>query len=175
MAKSWQELKKKLEEETRKISLTCPDEIKRFHYGIITHSEAGKYSLNQYFGHFVHLYSFYYCYSDLILRSLLRLATDPEFNLAQLKKVFYQSAPIGLMAEYGGQKTLATYAEEMVRALDTLETKDEFIELMRVWNAFASRLYWWVHWYFPWGAGPAICPRLSPDDIKEIARLSQSS
>lgn len=164
-----------MEQETKKVFLTCPDEIKRFHYGIITHSEAGKHALNQYFGHWVHLYSFYFSYTDTILASLLHFAADPDFDLKQLKKLFCQFAPTGLMAEYGGQKTLAHYAEEMIKAFDTLETREQFIELLKTWNALASRLYWWVHWYFPWGVGPALCPRLSAEDINEIVRLSQST
>ena len=175
MAESWQELKKELEEETKKLFLTCPDEIKRFHYGIITHSEAGKYALNQYFGHWVHGYASYYSYCDTILRSFFRLVEDPDFDLKQLKKLFCQFTPSGPMTAYGGQKTRAKYSEKMVRALDTLQTKEEFVELLKAWNAFSSRLYWWYHWYFPWGIGPALCPRLSPEDIKEIARLSQTT
>jgi hypothetical protein len=75
-------------------------------------------------------------------------------------------------AEYGGQKTLGKYVEEMVGVSDTLQTKEEFIELLGVFQAFSSRLYWWFHWYFPWGVGPALCHRLSPEDIKEMVGLS---
>jgi len=176
LAKSWQELKKELEEETKKVFLTCPDEIKRFHYGIITHSDAGKHALNQYFGHWVHLYAGYYNYSAGILNRLLLWVSDPDFDLKQLKKVFCQLTPFGGgAAGYGGQETISKYTDEMVRVLDTVQTKEEFGELLEVWNAFVSRLYWWFHWYFPWGVGPTLCPRLSPEDIKEIVRLSQTT
>ena len=114
MAKSWQELKKELEEETKKVFLTCPDEIKRFHYGLITHSDAGKHALNQYFGHWVHLYSGYYVYSDKILATVLHLATDPDFDLKQLKKLFREFTPTGPMTAYGGQKSRTKYSEEML-------------------------------------------------------------
>lgn len=176
MAKSWQELKKELEEETKKIFLACPDEIKRFHYGIITHSDAGKYALDQYFGHWVHAYAGYYYYSGDILDSLRRMARDPDFDLKQVKKAFSAislSGPL-FLAEYGGQKLLGKYVQEMVGMFDTLQTKEEFIELLDIFQAYVSRLYWWFHWYFPWGVGPALCHRLSPEDIKEIVRLSQT-
>jgi hypothetical protein len=175
MAKSWQELKKELEEETKKIFETCPDEIKRFHYGIITHSDAGKYSFNQYFGHWVHLYAYISMYCASILEFFQLWAKDPDFDLKQLKKMFLQSAPVGPLAGYSGQTTMIRYAEEMVKVVDTLQTKEEFEELLGAWQIFVSRLYWWVHWYFPWGAGPALCRRLSPEDIKEIERLSQTT
>ena len=62
MTKPWQQLKAELEAETEHLFETCPDEIKRFHYGLMTHSDAGKYSLNQFFGHQVHCYAGYYGY-----------------------------------------------------------------------------------------------------------------
>lgn len=172
MAKSWQELKKQLEEETEKISDTCPDEIKRFHYGIITHSDAGKYSLNQYFGHWVHLYAYYSMYCSSTLAIIMRLANNPDFELNHLKELFIQSVPVGPFAAYGGQATMDKYGNEMLKALDTVQKKEEFIELLDAWQVFISRLYWWIHWYFPWGVGPALCRRLSEEDIREIERLS---
>jgi hypothetical protein len=63
----------------------------------------------------------------------------------------------------------------MIEAWDMLETREEAIELLNVFQEFVSRLYWWFHWYFPWGVGPGLFPRLSPEDIKEIVRLSQTS
>ncbi len=178
LAKSWQELKKELEEETKKVFLTCPDEIKRFHYGIITHSEAGKYSYNQYFGHWVHAYAVYMMYTGDILVSIGRMATDLDFDLKQVKKAFSFSAtslngPL-FLAEYGGQKLLGKYVQEMLDVFDALQTKEEFIELLDAFQAYVSRLYWWFHWYFPWGIGPALCRRLSSEDIKEMVRLSQT-
>ena len=106
LAKAWQEIKKELEEETDKIFLTCPDEIKRFHYGIIIHSDAGKYSFNQYFGHWVHAYAAYMSYQSSV-GTLLQLARDPDSDMKHLKKLFHimiaETAP--MFAEYAGQKT----------------------------------------------------------------------
>jgi len=160
LAKPWQEVKKDLEEETDKIFLTCPDEIKRFHYGIITHSDAGKHSFNQYLSS---------------VGTMLQLARDPDFDLKHLKKMFRvmigDMAP--MFAEYAGQKLVARYITETAASLDTLQTMEEFVDLIGVFGTFVTRLYWWFHWYFPWGVGASLCPRLTAEDIKEIARLSQ--
>jgi len=176
MAKSCRELKKELEEETRKIFLTCPDEIKRFHYGIITHSDAGKYSFDQYFGHWVHAYAGYYGYTAEI-GNILRLAMDPRLDIAQVKIVFeamiMSSSPF--FAEYGGQELQGKYSAEMVKVWDTAQTREELVGLLKAFHAFISRLYWWFHWYFPWGIGSSLCHRRSPEDIKEMARLSQTA
>jgi hypothetical protein len=79
------------------------------------------------------------------------------------------SSPV--FGEYGGQKLQAKYSAKMVEAWDSVQTKEELLELLKTFHAFISRLYWWFHWYFPWGIGSSLCHRLSPEDIKEIARL----
>ena len=179
MAGLWLELKRELGDETRKIMVTCPDEIKRFHYGIITHSEAGKYALNQYFGHWVHAYAHFFIYANDMLSGVHRLAQDPEFDLNHLKKMYCDISKPGnvpmLTVSYGGQKTLGKYIDKMIEVLDTLQTKEEFIELIEEFQVFISRLYWWFHWYFPWGIGPGSFQRLLPEDIREITRLSQTT
>jgi hypothetical protein len=102
------------------------------------------------------------------------MAGDPDFDLERLKKIFGMLNLAG-MAVYDGQITRDKYADKVKKALDTVETKEEFVELLKAWHALLSRLYWWCHWYFPWGLGPSVCPRLTPEDVKEIVRLSQTS
>jgi hypothetical protein len=63
----------------------------------------------------------------------------------------------------------------MHESLKSIETREQFLELAKAWAAYVSRRYWWLHWYFPWGAGPAICPRRSAEDVKEMARLLDSA
>jgi len=175
VATSWQQCKLELMAETERITQTCPEEIERFHYGIITHSDAGKYPLNQYFGHWVHLYAEYYYYSGEILASIQRLAKDPTFELAHLQKMFcdVSSGWPASLSRYAGQISLGTYLDKMYGAIDTIKTKEEFLELLQAFQAYVCRLYWWVHWYFPWGIGPGVFPRRSKEDIAEIIRLSQ--
>lgn len=178
MAKSWKELKEELGEEMRKIGATCPDEIKRFHYGLITHSEAGKYALNQYFGHWVHAYGCYFICTCDILPSIGRLAADPNFDLKQAKQMFcdvMQAGNMYIVVAYGGQKSLGKYIQEMIKVFDTMQTKEEFVELLEVFQAYVARLYCWFHWYFPWGIGPANYQRTDPEDVKEMARLIETS
>jgi len=180
MAKKWEELRDELVRETDRIFTECPDEIKRFHYGLITHSDAGKHALGQYFGHWVHNYAAYMMYSSDTLDAIRRLARNPTFELKQLigalREVSMPTASennFSLLIKYGGQRSLGTYVQKTLEALPSLETKEEFLELLGVFQSYVSRLYWWFHWYFPWGVGPALCPRRSPEDVKEMVRLSQ--
>ena len=174
MAESWQEVKRQLEQKTKEIALNCPDEIKRFHYGIITHSDAGKHSFDQYFGHWVHLYGYYFVTAEPILPNLLRMTQEPLFGLEQVKELVRWFTPLGNNMYYAGQTTVAEYGTKVHEALDTVKSKEELYELLQAWTAFFSRMYWWLHWYFPWGIGPSLCHRRSAEDIQEMVRLSQT-
>ncbi len=174
MSSAWQKLKEELDRVTEELSFKCPDEILRFHYGLITHSEAGKYSINQYFGHWVHLYAFYMGYTEQVLGLQIQTAMDPSYSLEQCKDLYRRSSTFGPMIQYGGQYTLGKYADEMLKAIDSIGSKEDFLSLLRSWHGFVSRIYWWVHWYFPWGIGPAAFQRLTQDDVREIVRLSQT-
>ena len=171
MVRTWQSVITDLEQATEALFRECPDEIKRFHYGIITHSDAGKHSLNQYFGHWVHLYAFYMGYADLVLPTIRGFAADPDFDLSHAKTVFLRFVPSGPMLQYGGQETLAKHAASVCEVMDQITTREDFMALFDAWMPFVSRLYWWLHWYFPWGIGPALFPRLTEHDVDEINRL----
>jgi len=174
MGGQWEALKEELEQETKKLVKNCPDEIKRFHYGIISHSEAGKESLNQYFGHWVHTYGFYYIYSMTIPQSIRRLTLDPEMELVHGKKIFCDFFSIvPFMAEYAGQEMITKFSQKMIGVMDSIDTKEEFVELLDVFHTYFIRLYWWFHWYFPWGLGASSCQRLTREDIDEIVRLGK--
>jgi hypothetical protein len=173
MATDWKKLKADLEKQTLDLATTCPDEIKRFHYGIITHSDAGKDSLNQYFGHWVHSYAGYYSYVNEI-GICMQMAADPRIDL-QSAKIFFKAmmhvAPF--FAEYAGQKTFAAAAKAVIETVEGMDSKQDMVQLLSAFQQFESRLYWWFHWYFPWGIGPVLCPRRSQEDIQEMVRLSQ--
>jgi hypothetical protein len=168
----WQETVKQLEAETQKLALECPNEIKRFHYGLITHSDAGKYSYNQYLGHFVHLYGLYFALSDFILPMIVRFAGDPVYSLDALKDLLRKFTITDL--SYGGQNQWGEMAKKVQAAINDVSNREHFTELAKAYHAYVNRRYWWIHWYFPWGAGPAICPRVSAEDVKEMARLLEN-
>lgn len=172
MTESWQEVKRALEEETRKWSAVCPDELKRFQYGLITHSDAGKYAYNQYLGHYVHLYAAYFMLGSN-MSTIEDMARDPRYDLEQMKDVVRRFTPVEW--GYSGQKTMSNMARRMVSALDTLGSKDDLLELWCAWSCLVRRLHNWAHWYFPWGAGASICRRISKEDVKEMQRLLETA
>jgi hypothetical protein len=176
MTQSWQQFQAEMEAEVQHLFKVCPDEIKRFHYGLITHSDAGKHALNQFFGHQVHVYAGYYGYLAQI-GGMIQLAHDPEMSLGDVKKVFQaiimSSSPI--FAEYGGQVIQGKYSAGLEAVWDSCDVREDLIGLLETYAALISRLYWWFHWYFPWGAGPVISRRVSAEDVQEMQRLLDST
>jgi len=175
MARNWKDVVTELQKQTEAIAIECPDEIKRFRYGIITHSDAGKHSLEQYFGHWVHAYAGYYGFVNEI-NICIQMAASPEIDLKSAKiffKAMMHVAPF--FADYAGQKMFANAAAAVIDFLDTVETKPDMVTLITAFHGLESRLYWWFHWYFPWGIGPVLCHRWSEEDIKEMVRLSKTS
>jgi hypothetical protein len=176
LTETWQAVVSALEQETKKMELNPPDEVKRFHYGLITHSEAGKYSYNQYLGHFVHFYGWQFVYSSNILAGVLAMTQDPLYDLKHSVDAFRKLSPKNAeQLEFSGQKTQGKFLMRVLAVLDSLETKDDLLKLMTAWRSYCNRLYWWIHWYFPWGAGPAICPRVSKEDVLEMVRLLETA
>jgi hypothetical protein len=173
MAKNWKEVRDEIQRGSAESFLTCPDEILRFRYGIITHSDAGKLSLDQYFGHWVHMYAWYL---DKVydVNQIIRLSRDPGFDYRQIKRVFWAivAEGAGFTAAYGGQKLIAAATAEVYEAMDSVTNAEEMALLLETYHSYLSQLYWWFHWYFPWGIGPVLCHRWSIEDVKEMVRLS---
>jgi hypothetical protein len=175
MENAWLKLKEKIMHEAKKIQAKCPDEVKRFHYGLMTHSEAGKYAMGQYFGHWVHLYSGLITW-DYMVSILLGIAMDPYFDFETVKKLFrvFFGDP-SFMREYAGLGTFASFLEEIGKNLDDLRTKEEFADLISALKLYIGNLYAWHHYYFPWGIGPVFFRILTEEDIEEIERLKRKS
>jgi len=160
--------------ETRRIFVTCPDEIKRFHYGLMLHSEAGKSAMNQYFGHLVHTYCGYYI-MNADITAILNLASSGSMSLRDLKKIFDAVLlPRSIfLGDYAGQKIQAKYTKLVSDSLDQEQSLGESINSLRAYLALIGRLYWWFNWYFPWGIGPAMVHTISRSDLHEMLRLAK--
>jgi hypothetical protein len=173
MSGNWHDVVDNLKTRTQETFLTCPDEILRFRYGVITHSDAGKLSFDQYFGHWVHMYAWYL---DKVydVNQIIAMTRDPSFDYRMIKRVFWAIVADGVRftAIYGGQKLIAEATKEVYESMDSVGSADDMALLLQTYHTYLSQLYWWFHWYFPWGIGPVLCHRQSAEDIKEMVRLS---
>jgi len=162
--------------EIDRVFLSCPDEIKRFHYGLIQRDEKDTDAFNEYFSLWVHVYAGYAGYQADI-PAIISLASDPEVNTKTVKEAFnalvMSSSPF--LGQFAGQELQAKYSKMVMEVLDSAEKREEVIELLTTYHMLISRLYWWFHWYFPWGLGTAGYQIRSVADLRELARLELNS
>lgn len=166
--KSWEKLKEEIANETKRIWLEEPDDLKKIRLGYIE-SEAGSYG--QYFTTWDFVNGELRALGCYLVFGSLRAAQDPDFNLEQLKKmlVIYSKITADFL-RYCGLKKMWKYTEAVYNELDNLETKEDFVELVSEYQRYLNQLVSWSHFYFPWGIG-AIMPIKKKEEIIELAKL----
>jgi hypothetical protein len=166
---SWKEVRDRLEKEAEAIQFSPPDEVVRlFKYQIVP---SGQGTGDQAFSTMV------FCEGDCRALSyygvlcLVRLVGDSSFTLEQMKTLFKEFVP--LSAQFQGTcglERLWELVQEVMGAMDTLETKEEFRQLIDALAFYVSILHGWVHHYFPWYIGE-LFPQRKAEDVTGMARL----
>lgn len=167
----WKEVRNKIEKETEAIQYT-PDEqvLKMFHHGIIE-SRAGSYG--QYFTTLVFAEGDCRALAFYNANNLLLVAEEDHFNLDHLKTMAHIYLPIGSeFLGYCGLKTIWEFAQEVTGALDTLESKEDYKELISAFNNYVAVVHGWIHHYFPWKLGE-LFPQKKKQEIKRMAEFSE--
>ena len=106
---------------------------------------------------------------------------DPDFSLEHCKRMWkymtYHMA--GLMGEVDHPNCPAPwlnlpklwqFCKDIVDSFDTIETKEDFADLIWSWENYVNRLNKWFFLIFPWHLAKEF-PRREPEDIKEIAQM----
>jgi hypothetical protein len=165
MPKDWRQLKKEIEEETRRIWLEEPEELRKLRLGIID-NEAGSYG--QYFTTWDFANGMIRDYSMYTLYPILKLAQDERFTLEHLKAMFRVfDPPYSVYLGYSGFRTLEKFAAEFIQTFESIKSKEDFIEIFKSFIRYANKLAAWSFHYFPWGIG-VLFPH---ERAKEIMKL----
>ena len=166
---NWGEVKNKIDKEAEKIIFSPPDEVlKIFKYQII---DSGAGSYDQAFTTMVfcegdcRAFAYYSC------NQLVVIADEPSFTLDHLRYLARLFLPIGPEFQgYCGLKKTWELVQDVLGALDTVKTKEEFKELLNSLNFYVAVVHGWVHHYFPWNIGE-IFPQRKTEDIKKMTEL----
>jgi hypothetical protein len=167
-----QQIIKEIKEETDRIWLEEPIEVKRLRKGIQP-GKAGSYKQN--FGNLV------FCNGDM--RALATWITpnlmvkslhSPDFTLDQCKKLFSWINILNIdFLAYCGFVKMGRFIHDIVDSYENIQTKEEFFDVLKAWYAYANRMYFWVHHKFPWSLGDYL-PCIDEEDIKELNSLLDS-
>lgn len=111
------------------------------------------------------------CLGCYILWPQTRLADNPIFTLEHLKAMFRDT--VRICAEFLGTTGLETVwmlAQEVLKVLDLLETKEDFKDLVGAFTAYETSMHNWIHFYFPWNVAEMF-PQVKKEDAEELMRV----
>ncbi len=170
MSESWKKLKEEIDAETRRIWLQEPDEVKKLRLGLV---ESGAGSYGQYFTTFDFAHHEVRTFGCTSLYGILKVADVPGFSLDQLKAMLRIFAPVSAeFIGYCGLETVWAFTKRTLDLLDTLDSSEEFIELVASLARYVNKIMSWTHHYFPWGIG-VLFPQKTAEDINDFRRLAK--
>jgi hypothetical protein len=148
MMAAWRELKKKIEDETERIWLCEPDELKIQRMGLLV-NKAGSYG--QYFGTWDFANGMMRDLSMYTMYPLFRMFLRGNFSLEQMKEVYTSIMPVYTeYLRYSGYPTLSKFCREFRGTMDTIESSEDFIALFKALLGYCNKLAAWVYHYAPW-------------------------
>lgn len=171
MAGTWKELKDKIVKETERIWLTAPEDLKALFMGALK-NKAGSYdqwwTVIDFANGMIRDFSMYTMYP------ILKAVMDPIFTLDQAKLlVKYVHPPVTDYLRYSNFITLDKFDREFISVLDTIKTKEEFIELYTVYLKYVNKLAAWSYHYMTWEVSALYPYRVRSDEfIKELAEIT---
>jgi Cucumopine synthase C-terminal helical bundle domain len=171
----WRDAKAEIERQIERVWLTEPEEIQKIRWGVI---DSGAGSGHQSFSVLVHLEAYLMLVGADVMYRFLKVSQYPDVELATLTRmtkeflsgtfnVFEFMTDLGLtnMHEIG-----QAYADSM----DTLKTKEEYVQLTGAMMTYVVRMHRWIHFIFPWNLGVAF-PHRKPAEVASIAAITGTS
>ena len=181
MAKHWRAVKNEIEEEIDRIWWEEPEEVTMSRLGIFP---SGAGTDGQVLGNLLFLVSDTQAMGWWTIEPAIRSAiADPVFTLEHCKrmwkyltvhmaKLLGNTAPPQCPAPWLNLPKLTELCNDLVDSLDTVETKEEFGDLIWSWENYVNRLNKWFSLVFPWHLGLDL-PRRGRKAIDEMDRLSR--
>ena len=85
---------------------------------------------------------------------IFQMALKPEFTLEHIREIYMlMHPPVTEYLGYSGMFELRTFCRRFRECFDEFESKDEFIELYKVFLMYVNKLEAWCYHYFPWELG----------------------
>ena len=166
---NWREVKDKIDKEAESIKFAPPDEVLRlFKYQIVP---SGQGTGGQAFTTMVFAEGDCRALAYYNILCLIRLVDEPSFTLEQMEVLFREYVPLSsLFLNTCGLEKQWELVQDVLGVLDSLETKNDFMEVVDALGFYVSMLHGWVHHYFPWYIGE-LFPQRKRGDIEEMAKL----
>ncbi|PLB53735.1 hypothetical protein P170DRAFT_420551 [Aspergillus steynii IBT 23096] len=170
----WLAVKSIIDQEIDRVWLEEPAEVQKVRWGVI---DSGAGSGQQYFTVLVHLEAYLMVMGGDVISRFLKIAQYEDVQLPTLNRItkeflvenfdlfeFMADLGLGNMFKIG-----QLYSD----ALDTLATKEEYIQLTGAMQTYVNRMHRWAYFIFPWHLGVAF-PRRKPAELRSFSNLVTS-
>jgi len=181
MAKHWREVKDEIEADIDRIWWEEPEEVTMSKLGIFP-SGAGVDGqvLGNLFFQVADTQAMGWWTAEPAMKQAL---SDPTFPLEYCKRMWkYMTVHMGRLmgdtdppacpAPWLNLPKLAQFCNDILDSLDTIQSKDEFADLLWSWFSYVNCLNRWFFLVFPWHLGKML-PSVRPEDIERLAKLSK--
>lgn len=166
--KELEKLKQEIDVEIKRIWLEEPEEVKKLRLGVI---DSGAGSYGQYFTTLVFVDGEVRALGYLVLSGIMKAIDDPEFDLAQIRRLSKMLVPVcSEFLGYCGLTKVWDFSQRFLEIVDLVESKGELKGLVRSLVLYVNRMHGWIHFYFPWGLGAQFRQK-SKEEIEELRQL----
>lgn len=171
---TWKDAKVAIEHQIDRVWSQEPDEIQKIRWGVI---DSGAGSGQQSFSVLVHLEAYLMLVGADVMYRFLKVAQYEDVEVPTLVRMtrefltgtfnaFEFLTDLGLtnMHEIG-----QAYSD----SLDTVKTKEEYVEVTGAMMTYVIRMHRWIHFIFPWYLGVSF-PHRKPAEVIGLARLLET-
>ena len=168
---NWRDAKAEIERQIDRIWLSEPEEIQKIRWGVI---DSGAGSGDQSFSVLVHLEAYLMLVGADVMYRFLKVSQYPDVELPALNRMtreFLSSTfnVFEFMTDLG-LSNMHEIGQAYVDSLDTVETKEEYVQLTGAMMTYIVRMHRWIHFIFPWNLGVAF-PHRKPAEVSAFAAI----
>jgi len=167
----WREAKALIEKEIDRVWFDEPTEIQKIKWGVI---DSGAGTGEQSFTILVHLEAYLMLVGADVMYRFLKISQYEDMELSTLNRITKEFL-VGTFNVFEfmtdmGLTNMHQMGQMYADALDTLENKEQFVELTGAIMTYVIRMHRWIHLIFPWNLGVAF-PHRKPEEIQSIANI----
>ncbi len=168
---NWRDVAAEIESNIDRIWLNEPPELRKVVGGVM---DSGAGSGKQVFSVLVHLEAYLMIVSQDIIFRFQKTSMHDHFEVAHLvtmtREFLFGTFHLFEFMEDLGLTGMHELGEKYNKALDLVQTKEEYRDLTGSMHTYIIKLHQWIHLLFPWKLG-VVFPHRSPEEVKALAAL----
>jgi len=171
----WREAKALIEKEIDRVWLQEPEEIQKIRWGII---DSGAGTGEQSFTVLVHLEAYLMLVGADVMYRFLKISQYDDMPLSTLNRMSREFLTgtfnvFEFMTDLG-ITNMHQLGQMYSDALDTLTSKEEYVQLTGAMMTYVVRMHRWIHYIFPWNLGVAF-PHRKPAEVLSLGKVLSSA